>query len=1208
MAQTRSLTKLPPWAGHFLAVVLVAIATTARILVVRSFGPLPLFITYYPAMILSALFGGVGPGLTATVLTCLLTDLLFLEPEGWTLKITHTNDIIAMAIFFSCGFLISLITGWLHKARTAEEATRQSEERFRTLADNMAQLAWMADGEGKVFWCNKRWHEYTGNCSGETGDGLDWQDIMHPDHKTLRMERMRNGLAGGQPWEDTVLLRRHDGEYRSFLCTAIPIMDPEGNIWRWFATYTDITEQRKSEESLREAQVRMHQAMQIGRSFEFEWNTVTDEVTRGIECTDILGITQDPTHDRGQECFQRVHRDDRDRFTKTLEALSPQQDTYNIIYRFIKPSGDTAILNETARGFFDEEGKLVRLIGMTADVTEKEQALKELRESEQLYRAIGESINFGVWVCTPDGRNIYASGSFLKMVGLTQEQCSDFGWGSVLHPDDVENTMAAWKQCAETGETWDKEHRFKGVDGQWHAVLARGVPARNDKGEIIYWAGINLDIDNLKKAEEQLRQQSEALEAARLEADNGRRRLEAIMETLPVGMAITDANGGTIKSNKAFESIWGAPRPQTASVDDYAVYKAWWADTAKPVAPHEWASAKAIIGNESVVGQLMEIERFDGSHAFVINSASPICDTEGKITGSAVAIQDISDLRRTQIALQRIGQRFELLALTAGELLYSTKPQKIINGLCESVMRHLDCQAFFNFLADETTGRLHLNACGGIPEEEAKKIEWLDYGVAVCGCAARDGNRIVAEHIPTTPDERTDLVKSYGIKAYACHPILGPAGKVMGTLSFGTKNREVFSEDDLSMMKAVTDQVATAMIRVSHEEALKKAYDELEKRVRERTAELRRQADLLDLSHDAIFVRDNSGVIIFWNAGAEFLYGFSREDTIGAVSNDLLQTEFPEPIESIIAQVLQKGQWEGELRQKKKDGGKITVASRWALQHSEEGQSAAFMETNRDITTQRFLEDQLRQSQKMQAIGTLAGGVAHDFNNLLAGIIGFTELVLDDTPKNSPVEANLQRILKAGYRGRDLVNQILTFSRQTKTGKTPVTVTPLIKETLKLLRATVPATIQISLDLQSDAVIMADVSEFQQVFMNLCTNAFFAMREKGGTLGVSVQEIPPGETEFLGDSNMARDGLLKMVVSDTGHGINKEIQERIFDPFFTTKEPGQGTGLGLSVVYGIVKALGGVIDVESEPGKGAVFTVYLPLYKKNTDQTEAAAG
>jgi signal transduction histidine kinase/PAS domain-containing protein len=221
-------------------------------------------------------------------------------------------------------------------------------------------------------------------------------------------------------------------------------------------------------------------------------------------------------------------------------------------------------------------------------------------------------------------------------------------------------------------------------------------------------------------------------------------------------------------------------------------------------------------------------------------------DADGKLLGGFGITQDITEHKQVDDALRASEARFQLLAETTAELLATSNPQNHIKGLAARVMNHLDCQCFFNFLvADGQPGRLKLNTWAGIPENEACRIEWLDYGVAVCGCVARDGVRIVAEHIPTTPDIRTELVKSYGIKAYACHPLIGVNGKVLGTLSFGTRKRETFSEEDLELMKAVTDQVAVALVRMQNERDLRRsagelrhANERLEENVRQRTAEL----------------------------------------------------------------------------------------------------------------------------------------------------------------------------------------------------------------------------------------------------------------------------------------------------------------------------------------------------------------------------------
>jgi PAS domain S-box-containing protein len=240
-------------------------------------------------------------------------------------------------------------------------------------------------------------------------------------------------------------------------------------------------------------------------------------------------------------------------------------------------------------------------------------------------------------------------------------------------------------------------------------------------------------------------------------------------------------------------------------------------------------------------------------------------------------------------------------------------------------------------------------------------------------------------------------------------------------------------------------------------------------------------------------------------------------------------------------------------------------------------------------------EVQLHQAQKMEAIGTLAGGIAHDFNNILAGIMGFAEMVYEDSAPDTPEHMRLGLILKGAERGRDLVKQILTFSRQTTHEKKPVVLCDIIEEVLKLLRPALPSTITIrKRNSTVDSVILADPVQMHQILMNLCMNAAHAMGEKGGVLEIVLSNVHFSADTPVYDPCLKSIDYLKLSVQDTGHGMEAETLKRIFDPFFTTKSPGEGTGLGLSVVHGIVSDHNGCVLVDSMPGKGSTFHVYLP--------------
>jgi signal transduction histidine kinase len=265
-----------------------------------------------------------------------------------------------------------------------------------------------------------------------------------------------------------------------------------------------------------------------------------------------------------------------------------------------------------------------------------------------------------------------------------------------------------------------------------------------------------------------------------------------------------------------------------------------------------------------------------------------------------------------------------------------------------------------------------------------------------------------------------------------------------------------------------------------------------------------------------------------------------------------------------------------------------------ALLKTETGKTSGAIETWQDLTESKQLERQVIQSQKMEAIGTLAAGIAHDFNNILLAISGHAELALLESPKESTLNGNLKQIRSAGMRAEKLVLQILTFSRQAEVETEPIQVSAIVEETMRLIMPSLLPNIKVQQDIQSHAFVMADATHIHQVILNLCTNASHAMLD-GGILGVRLVEVQIEEDQIRPDGYLMLGRFIKLTVSDTGQGIPLEVRDKILNPFYTTKRRGEGTGMGLSVTHGIIKQYDGVIDFDSEPGNGSTFHVFLPI-------------
>ena len=362
---------------------------------------------------------------------------------------------------------------------------------------------------------------------------------------------------------------------------------------------------------------------------------------------------------------------------------------------------------------------------------------------------------------------------------------------------------------------------------------------------------------------------------------------------------------------------------------------------------------------------------------------------------------------------------------------------------------------------------------------------------------------------------------------------------------------------------------------------------------------------LFNSSPDAIVISDLSQKTRFVNPMFTRIFGYSKEELVGKQIPYIPDWDKEKTESERNDLVMERPVAERESRRLTKDGRSVDVSMTRFVCKDSKGEPTDILTIIRDITEKREIEKQLIQAHKMEAIGTLAGGIAHDFNNLLFIISGYAEMSMGELSEVNRVYGNMVEVRKAANRAKDLVKQILTFSRMEEQEKRPMLIQPVIKEALALLRASIPTTIEIRKVIDEDYKgVSADPTQIHQVIMNLCTNAYHAMRENGGVLEVVLRGITIDIGDRVGHLNLSPGRYVMLKVSDTGKGIGESVIDRIFEPYFTTKTKGEGTGMGLAMVHGIVKNLGGDVRVSSKPEMGATFYVYLPEVDVNSVDTE----
>ena len=1144
--------------------------------------------------------------------------------------------------------------------KQAEDALRESEAKLKE-AQAIARMGrWEMDlATNHLTWSDGIFDMFEVSRETFAASYEAFLDFIHPDDRSLVDQTYRGSIEKRTPYNIEHRLLMKDGQVKWVNEMGRTEYDEAGNPLRSVGTVQDITERKQAEVALKESEERLCLAHKATREVVWDWDIIHDRQQWNEAGTAVFGwsdIVESPQ--TAGWWVERVHPDDRQRVDEGFFAVveNPADNFWHDEYRFRKSDGSYADVIDRGYVLRDAEGKAIRMVGAMQDTTERKQAEVALNKSRMLLEATERLSGIGGWEWDVEKQTLAWTAETYRLHGFDPEEMipgsSEFVERSLAcyDPEDREKVRRSFQRCVTEGEPYDIECGFTTATGSRRQIRTVGQAVR-EGGRIVRLVGNFMDITERKQAESQLRLQSLVLNQIQdcvtvtdlagvityvndaevrvlgysreeligsstskygEDPEQGPTQQEIIEKTLNHGTW----RGEVINQTADGQEVILDCRTQVV-FDEHGIRVALagiatditerkQAEEALRKSEEKWRN---ILVNTPQVGIALDPEArivFANKHFLELTGWS----TEEILGGNWFDLFIPEDVR------EEVRGVFDTVMHTRDTVAFSTHQNEILTKTGEK--RNV---AWSNVLTKDANGDVVDVTCLGIDLTQRKQAEE----------ALRESEerfRVLVE----SSSVGVMRANASGEATYA-NPAMGRVLEVEDPKELlGTGWESFFTPESLEAVRRENPKRSESLPSSYEVEVVGKKGTKCNllvcggplfssdggfqgtiatfldiseiKRAEEALREIQAfQAALIACSPVALYSIHADGLVQSWNPAAERIFGWKAEEVIGRPS-PIVPEDQQEAFEAMLQEVLEGHTFTGrEVIRSRKDGSLLTGRLSTAAIRDASGRIVGILGALEDISESKMLEEELAQSQKMESVGRLAGGVAHDFNNMLNVILGNADLMMDDLPDEGYLRTGIEEIRKAAERSADLTRQLLAFARRQTVAPKVLDLNDTVESMLKMLGRLIGEDIDLMWQpAKALAPVRVDPAQIDQVLANLTVNARDAIGHNVGKVTIETGQLTIDEAYCATHAGFVPGHYVTLAVSDDGCGMDEETQAQIFEPFFTTKDVGEGTGLGLATVYGIVRQNQGFINVYSEPGQGTTFKIYLPVYKSSQDR------